>query len=253
MSLDFDAIDRALADPFSLAGKTVLVSGAAGGIGRAAATICVKQQANVIAADVVCESEWRSGCQPELASVPYHRVDASDRAAVDALAARIGPVWAVIDAAGISPLDDWTDENWDAAFDQVLHINTRGPINLARAFMPGMIAAGGGRIVLTGSVAGRMGGIKCGPHYAVSKGGLQSLTRWLAQRGIRDNVLVNMVAPGSIATPMAAAMQIDPLIYPQGRAGRPLEMGATMAFLCSPGAGFIAGAVIDVNGGTYFG
>lgn len=251
--MDISAIDRELAEPFSLAGKTVLVSGAAGGIGRAAVTICLKQRANVIAADIVSEAQWRADCPPELASVAYHQCDASDRAAVESIGARIGPVWAVIDAAGISPLDDWTDADWDADFDRVLHVNTRAPINLARAFMPGMKAAGGGRIVLTGSVAGRMGGIHCGPHYAASKGAVQSLTRWLAQKGIRDNVLVNMVAPGSIATPMASAMNIDPSIYPQGRAGRPLEMGATMAFLCSPGAGFIAGAVIDVNGGTYFG
>lgn len=183
----------------------------------------------------------------------YYEVDIANRPAVTELANAVGQVWAVIDAAGISPLDDWMADDWDEAFERVVGVNLRGPINLARAFMPAMIAAGGGRIVLTGSVSGRMGGINCGPHYAGSKGGVHALTRWLAQKGIRHNVLVNAVAPGSIATPMAAQMQIDPATYPQGRAGRPLEMGATLAFLCSPAAGFIAGTVIDMNGGTYFG
>lgn len=250
-TMDLEALDGLLREPFSLKGRRILITGALGGIGRGAAEVCTLQGADVILADLAPEAS--KNLPVALRSAPYFHTDLGDRAQVEALAERVGSVWAVIDAAGISPLDDWTDPNWDRAFDRVIDVNVRGPINLARAFMPGMIAAKGGRIVLTGSVSGRMGGIKCGPHYAASKGGLHALTRWLAQKGIRDNVLVNAVAPGSIATPMAEAMQIDPVLYPQGRAGRPLEMGATMAFLCSPAAGFIAGTVIDVNGGTYFG
>ncbi|MDO7843184.1 SDR family NAD(P)-dependent oxidoreductase [Sphingomonas immobilis] len=251
--MDIETVDHALRNPFGLEGIRMLVAGAGGGIGAAAVQVCAEQGAEIVLADVVAEDAARQAIGAAAARMPYHRVDTSDRAAVTALAESIGPVDALIDASGISPLDDWESEDWDAAFDRVIGVNLRGPINLARAFMPGMIAAGHGRIVLTGSVSGRMGGIKCGPHYAASKGGIQSLTRWLAQKGIRHNVLVNAVAPGSIATPMAAAMRIDPALYPQGRAGRPREMGATMAFLCSPGAGFISGTVIDVNGGTYFG
>jgi len=251
--LDFSQLDTQLKTPFSLHGRTILITGAGGGIGRATAEVCIGQGATVILADRIEASDLKNRLPDAIASAPYFRLDVSDRADVDALAREIGPVWAVVDTAGISPLDDWTDPDWDEAFDRVIGVNVRGPINLARAFMPAMIEAGGGRIVLTGSVSGRMGGIKCGPHYAASKGGLHSLTRWLALKGIKRNVLVNAVAPGSIDTPMAEAMGIDPALYPQGRAGRPLEMGATLAFLCSPGAGFISGTVIDVNGGTYFG
>lgn len=246
-------LDAALATPFSLAGRRILVAGAAGGIGSAAATVCLGQGADIVLIDIVDPHAFRQRGVPATGAVPYYAVDVADRRAVAALAETVGPIWAVIDATGISPLDDWMSDDWEESFNRVVDVNLRGPINLARAFMPGMIAAGGGRFVLTGSVSGRMGGISCGPHYAGTKGGVHSLTRWLAQKGIKHDVLVNAVAPGSIATPMAAGMKIDPAMYPQGRAGRPLEVGATMAFLCSPAAGFISGAVIDMNGGTYFG
>jgi len=244
--MNIEAIDSELERPFNLGGKRILITGARGGIGNAAAQVCAGQGAQVCLADIAPPA----GLEP---LVPYYQVDVSDRAAVDDLAARVGPVWAVIDTAGICPPDDWTHADWDASFDNVVNVNLRGAINLARAFMPDMIDAGGGRFAFCGSVSGRMGGVSCGPHYAATKGGLHALVRWLAQKGTKHNVLVNAVAPGSVDTPMAAANNIDGSIYPQRRSGRPKELGATLAFLCSPAAGFISGAIIDVNGGTYFG
>lgn len=246
---DSATLDAALADPFRLDGRRVLVAGAGGGIGAATAQVCAQMGAEVVLADIVEEAQVRH--RVGLPDVSAYRLDFADRVAVSALAEAVGDVFAVIDASGISPLDDWMADDWDEAFDRVIGTNVRGPINLARAFMPGMMARGGGRIVLCGSVSGRMGGVKCGPHYAAAKGGLHNLTRWLAQKGVRSNVLVNAVAPASVATPMAAAMGFDASGYPQGRAGRPLELGATLAFLCTPAAGFIAGAVIDANGGSF--
>lgn len=245
-------VEKALQRPFDLKTRRILVVGAGGGIGAATAAICHEMGAIMFLTDRVAPSLVRERVALGQA-VPIFQTDTSERAAVEALAAQIGPIDAVIDASGISPLDDWMADDWDEAFDAVIGANLRGPINLARAFMPGMMERGWGRFALTGSVSGRMGGIKCGPHYAAAKGGLHALTRWLAQRGVSRNVLVNAVAPGSIATPMAASMKIDPKIYPQGRAGRPREIGGTLAFLCTPAAGFMTGAVLDVNGGTYFG
>ena len=151
---------------------------------------------------------------------------------------------AVIDTAGLCPIDDWIEESWEASFDKVTDVNLRGPVNLARAFMPGMIDRGDGRIVYCGSVSGRMGGVKCGLHYAARKGGVHPFVRWLSQRGTQHNVLVSAVAPRSFGTAMAAQNDIDPEIYPKRRAGSPKKIGATIAFLCSLGAVFISGATL---------
>jgi NAD(P)-dependent dehydrogenase (short-subunit alcohol dehydrogenase family) len=251
--MDIASLDAALETPFSLAGRRILVTGAAGGIGIAAAQVCHAQGADLLLTDIVSEDKARARLVGVPADLPYFTADLSDRAQVDALAGRTGSVYAVIDTAGLCPQDDWTAEGWDDAFDTVIGANVKGPINLARAYMPGMMASGGGRLALCGSVSGRMGGLVCGPHYAASKGGVHSLVRWLAQKGARHNILVNAVAPGSVDTPMASANNVPTDDYPLGRRGRPKELGATLAFLCSPAAGFMSGAVLDVNGATYFG
>lgn len=253
MAPDLNAIDRALERPFDLTGRSILVTGAAGGIGSAAAAVVAGQGASVTLTDMLPEAAARERLAGVCASSVYHRVNLADRAAVEAMASATGPVFAVIDTAGFCPQDDWTAEGWEDGYNAVLGANLIGPINLARAYLPGMIAAGRGRFALCGSISGRMGGVACGPHYAASKGALHAFMRWLAQKGTRHNVLANAVAPGSIATPMAAANGMTSDIYPQGRQGRPKEIGATIAFLCSPAAGFMSGAILDVNGATYFG
>ena len=77
------------------------------------------------------------------------------------VAQQIGLVFGLIDTAAIVPLDDWMADDWDDALEQVIRANIKGPLNLTRAFLPGMIERGEGRIVLCGSVAGWMGGIRC--------------------------------------------------------------------------------------------
>lgn len=250
--MNIEQTDAALETPFDLSGKTILVTGVLGGIGSATALVCQNQGANIIPSDILSPERAREKIAGRLDPDAYRQLDISNRSAVEALAKKLGPIWGVIDTAGLCPVDDWMDESWEGAFDKVVDVNMRGPINLARAFMPGMIEQGGGRLIYCGSVSGRMGGVVCGPHYAATKGGVHSLVRWLSQRGTKHGVLVNAVAPGSVDTPMAAQNNIDPDIYPMKRAGRPKELGATLAFLCSPAAGFISGAVIDVNGGTFF-
>ncbi|MBM6577823.1 SDR family oxidoreductase [Microvirga sp. SRT01] len=253
MTIDLSALDRALERPFDLSGRHILVTGAAGGIGSAAAAVVQEQGATVTLTDMVPEAAARARLTRVDTSSAYHQVNLADREAVEAMAAATGPVFAVIDTAGFCPQDDWTAPGWEDAYDAVLGANLVGPINLARAYLPAMVTAGEGRFALCGSVSGRMGGVACGPHYAASKGALHAFMRWLAQKGARHNVLANAVAPGSIETPMAIANGMTGDAYPQGRQGRPKEIGATLAFLCSPAAGFMSGAILDVNGATYFG
>jgi NAD(P)-dependent dehydrogenase (short-subunit alcohol dehydrogenase family) len=103
----------------------------------------------------------------------------------EALAASSGPVDALVMSAGICPWDDWQDPGWDEVFDRVMAVNVHGPIHFARAHLPAMTQRGHGRMVLVGSVAGRIGGLVASAHYFASKGGLHALVKWLAKRARR--------------------------------------------------------------------
>lgn len=238
--------------PISLSGKRVLITGAAGGIGTAAARACRNLGASLVLVDIVKDGALREHYGALGLDGTCHQCNTADRQAVSTLSSNVGRIDALIDAAGLLGTEDWNDPDWDTAFDRVLGANLRGPINLARSFVPIMKQNGGGRIVYCGSVAGFTGGLRGGPHYAASKGGLHAFLRWLAQHVIKDNILVNAVAPGATDTGMIQGLGYDPEYYPQGRFAKPEEIGATLAFLCTGAAGFMSGSIIDINGGTHF-
>lgn len=238
--------------PFHLGGLRVVVSGAAGGIGGATAILCHKLGARLELLDVA-GPEAIAKRVGALDGARLHACDVADRDAVERIAASIGAVDALVDAGAVNPFDDWEASDWDESFDRVLAVNARGPINLVRAFSPAMLERGSGRIVLIGSFAGRAGGLRNGPHYAVSKGGVHALTRWYARRFAARNVLVNAIAPGATDTPMIAGQGFDASALPMGRFARPEEQAAAIAFLCSPAASYVTGVILDVNGGLHFG
>lgn len=239
--------------PFDLTGKRILISGAAGGIGSATAKLCVEQGAHLVLVDLAGEDQIRERVGDKVvASAEIFRLDTGSRADVERIAQQVGPVYGLIDTAAIAPLDDWMAEDWDEALEQVIRANIKGPINLSRAFLPAMIEQGEGRIVLCGSVAGWMGGIRSGPHYAFSKGGIHAFVRWLSRQGAPHNVLVNGIAPGPVETAMTAGKGYEPAAYPLKRMAKPEEIAATAVFLCGAGAGYASGAIFDINGGTHF-
>jgi NAD(P)-dependent dehydrogenase (short-subunit alcohol dehydrogenase family) len=114
-----------------------------------------------------------------------------------------------------------------------------------------MIERRHGRIVLVGSLAGRMGGLIAGPHYVASKGGLHALVKWLARQAGPHAVLVNGIAPASVETPMMRERPVDLQRIPLGRMATAEEVAWPIAFLCSPAASYICGTILDVNGGVY--
>ena len=118
--------------------------------------------------------------------------------------------------------------------------------------MKRMIARKGGRIALVGSIAGRIGGVAAAPHYVMAKGGIHGFVRWAAKQGAAHNVLVNAVAPGPIATAMTQGQNFDGAGFPLGRMGEAEEIAGPLAFLISPAASYISGAVLDVNGAMHF-
>jgi NAD(P)-dependent dehydrogenase (short-subunit alcohol dehydrogenase family) len=236
---------------FDLTGQRVLITGAAGGIGAATARVCAALGAAPLLVDRRPTEHLAQQLREDGAEAQGFTCDVASRTEVEAVAAATGPVDALILAAGLCPWHDWQDPGWDEAFDQVMAVNVHGPIHFARAYLPAMCLRGHGRMVLVGSVAGRMGGLVASAHYVASKGGLHALVKWLARRGAPHGVLVNGVAPGAIETAMTRGRPIDPAQIPLGRKGRSDEAAWPIAFLCSPAAGYITGTVLDVNGGLY--
>jgi 3-oxoacyl-[acyl-carrier protein] reductase len=184
--------------------------------------------------------------------IPIDLADVSSIEMAFAAARREAPrLDALVLAAGILDLEKLAGtslERWN----RVLAVNLTGPFlccKLARDWL-----VDGGRIVMVGSLAGRTGGVLTGTSYAVSKGGLESLTKSLAQEFAPRRITVNCVAPGGVETPMLA--QNSPEGLAALRAAAPLkrmasadEIAAMIAFLASDDAAFVTGAVVPVNGG----
>ena len=236
---------------FDLSGQRILITGAAGGIGAMTARVCASLGAAVLLVDqrpteALAQQHGETG-----ADAAAYVCDVTRRDEVEAVAASAGAVDALVLGAGICPWDDWEEPGWDEVFERVMAVNLLGPIHFARAYLPVMIQRGHGRMVLIGSVAGRMGGLVASAHYVASKGGLHAVVKWLAKRGAPHGVLVNGIAPGSIETEMTRDQLLDPAVIPLGRKGQAEEVAWPIAFLCAPAASYITGAVLDVNGGVY--
>jgi NAD(P)-dependent dehydrogenase (short-subunit alcohol dehydrogenase family) len=216
---------------------TALVTGGASGIGAATAARLRAAGVRVVTAD--------------LAPGADEKLDVTD--AVDALRDAIGPVAILVNSAGVvgpsRPLVDVALDEWRATF----RVNVDGTFLLCRAFAPGMIAAGWGRIVNLASIAAKDGN-PTQSAYSASKAAVIGLTKSLGKELATTGVLVNAVAPAAVETPMNA--HTDPAILarsqsltPMGRFGKAEEVAELIAWLCSPGVSFSTGAVYDISGG----
>jgi NAD(P)-dependent dehydrogenase (short-subunit alcohol dehydrogenase family) len=235
---------------FLLNGSRILLTGAAGGIGRATATVCAGLGAEMILVDKEPTEDLRG----ELGNATSYICDVRKRPAVEKLCASLGRVDAAILNAGYNPFGNWTDSNFDDSFNDVMAVNVLGPLNFARSLLPGMIANGSGRLVLVGSIAAFTGGMlpTVPAHYVAAKGGVHGLLHWLARRG-GSAVQVNAVAPSVVDTAMTKGQPFSPPeTQPIRRKAEPVEIAWPIAFLCSPAASYITGTIIDINGGALF-
>jgi NAD(P)-dependent dehydrogenase (short-subunit alcohol dehydrogenase family) len=222
-----------------LAGKRVVVTGGASGIGAAAVERFRAEGARVTVLDL-------APCEGGIV------VDVRDRDAVERAFARLDGVDAVVNNAGVSERRralEIDDEQWS----RVLEVNLRGVFNVARAAARRMLAGDGGVIVNTASTNGYVGH----PFYAdynASKAGVIELTRTLALEWA-PTVRVNAVCPGYVLTPMQRAEYSEEMLaavnakLPLGRHAAPEEIAAMFAFLASDDATYITGAVLTVDGG----
>jgi len=238
-----------------LVGRTALVTGAARGIGRAIGLRLARLGARVALGDLdeAALGEAARLIREKGGQAVSCTFDVSDATAVRAVFARLGWVEIVVNNAGICPLTS-PDDIGEAEWDRVLAVNLKGAFLCTQAALPGLRAAGWGRVINVASAAGQMGGVAVGVHYSASKGGLLAMTKTFARILAPYGVTVNAIAPGTVETDLVAGWpeqtrQDIQAKLPLGRFVQPEEIAATTAFLCSPEAGAVTGATVDVNCG----
>jgi 3-oxoacyl-[acyl-carrier protein] reductase len=250
-----------MSDPDRLDGRAAIVTGAGRGLGEAIAIELAARGARVLLADI-------DGDAAELAAAAIRDsggaaesapLDVADWAAVHQLVSdftsRAERLDILVNNAARSVARSFWEIDPDE-WDDVMAVNLRGVVAGCRAAGAIMREAKWGRIVNLASLAGQQGGINGGAHYAASKAGIVVLTKLVAAELAGSGVTVNAVAPAAIEGPIMDAMPVErqeaiAASIPVGRAGRPEEVAATVAFLASERAAFITGTTIDVNGGLF--
>lgn len=237
-----------------LAGKKVLVTGGASGIGQATAQRFLEEGCAVCIIDRSAEARARVQRElPGLTAAIAGDVSKLEqvRAAFSEAVERMGSVDVLINNAGISIRHDFLDTTPEE-FDEVLAVNLRGAFFMAQTAARHMVEKGSGVILHTASTAGSTGY----PHYAdysASKGGIIALTRAMALE-LAPKVRVNAISPGYTLTPMQRAEYTDAMLQavnrkiPLGRHAKPEEQAALFAFLASEDAAFASGQVFVLDG-----
>ena len=240
-----------LSAPPRLDGQVALVTGAAGGIGRATALALAEAGATVVATDIVDAAEF------DAPSIHYRRYDVTSTQETDALVGAVtqehGRIDILILCAGTishRPLTESPDEEWHA----MLSVNLFGVVHPVRAVFPLMQKQGYGKMVALGSIAAKIGGVASGPAYVAAKSAVHGLMKWVAKAGASSGVYASVVAPGPVETPMwqTVTQRAAPSAHgsvPLGRYGQPEDIAQAILFLCSPQSNWITGTVLDVNGG----
>ena len=236
---------------FSLHDKTIFITGAAGGIGSETARICAELGAKLVLADlnepIALADELRAS-GTEVRTIVF---DVRDRRATEQVFEQHGVPDALVVNAGYCPWDDWEEDGWDEEFRKVIDINVMGVINITRACLNRMTARGSGKMVLVSSVAARVGGLRASPHYVAAKGGVSSMTKWLARKAAPHGVQVNAVCPGATISNMTQGQVFDTSAIPARRMATAREIALPISFLCTSGSDYMVGSTLDVNGGVF--
>jgi NAD(P)-dependent dehydrogenase (short-subunit alcohol dehydrogenase family) len=245
-----------------LEGKIVIITGVAGGIGRASALLFAKEGATILGIDIdeqrgkeVIDAIRKNGGKGHFFRVDVSRVE--DVKGFFEKVKDLGGIDVLFNNAGIEVvkgLNETSEEEWDRCID----VNLKSVFFCCKSAVPIMMKKGAGVIINTASVAGLVGSFS--PSYSASKGGIIALTKALAVDLGPTGIRINCICPGAIETPMLERVierQGDPEVvrdqrrqnYPMGRFGSPEEVAQIALFLASDASSFMTGAVLPVDGG----
>jgi 3-oxoacyl-[acyl-carrier protein] reductase len=248
--------------PDYFAGKTIVITGAASGIGRATALIFAREGANVVCADID-----EAGARGTAAAINAKgnqalavKIDVTSRAQVDDLAARaitaFGSVQFLFNSAGAALRRSKFLDIDDALLAKTFALNVNGTLYAMQAVLPHMLKNKFGVIVNMASMAHRRGGPGSSVHYAAAKGAVVSMTLGVAREFATQGIRALSISPGPIKTPFQDAAGSSPELVrrflddvPMQRFGEPEEIGELVLFMCSDACPFMTADTVYVNGG----
>jgi len=244
--------------------KVALVTGAGGGIGRAAARAFSREGARVVVVDAVekagratADEISKAGGQAAFVNADVTR--AADVQAMIAFAeAQFGALHVLFNNAGIFPDEDGSVVDTDeAVFDRVIAVNLKGVFLGCKYGIPALLRAGGGSVINTASFVAVMGAATSQSAYTASKGGVLALTREIAIEFARRGIRANALCPGPVNTPLLQSLLSDParrarrmIHLPMGRLAEAEEIANAALYLASDESSYVNGTTFLVDGGT---